>query len=364
MRLLVVAAPMVSRGGVYSWLVDATPILRECGWTVGVAWTTRVAADTPEADWERRFEETAHRFGRTRALRRGVAAAAEEFRPDLVLSLLPQSDVACARALRGAVPWIAMVHGRPYPASGEGAATRRVAWRASVRWAYRRSERVVVVSDALGALLRADLGVDSVTTVHNGVHVPPADTLQPRGGRTVGFLGRLSVEKAPDLFVEAVREVDCRARVFGDGPLAPSVRAAAAGLDHVTLEGWTERAAALAATDLLVLCSRREALPLACIEAGAHGVPVLARDVGGVMEVLGADPLLREHCVLPADASPEDFGRRIGLLLDDVDLRRRLACHLRRTVEQRFALPGQVLELGRLLATTGAGSATVSRQRR
>ena len=349
MRLLVVAAPMVSRGGVYSWLADATPILREAGWTVGVVWATRVPADPPPADWHRRVEEAGGRLARVRALPRAVRTAVADFRPDRVLSLLPQSDLACAQVVRGRVPWTAMVHGRPYPAPGEGGTARRVAWRAAVRWAYGRADRVVTVADALGEALRADLGVARTVTVHNGVRLPPAGALRPREGRTVGFLGRLSVEKAPDLFLEAVRDVDCRARVFGDGPLADSLRGAASGLGHVVLEGWADRDAALAAIDVLVLCSRREALPLSCIEAGSHGVPVLARDVGGVREVLGADPELREHCILPAGASPAAFGERLALLLDDVALRARLGLKLREAVADRFALPGQVLQLGRLL---------------
>ncbi len=357
------AAPMVSRGGVYSWLADATPILRAEGWTVGVLWGARVEAEAPAADWERRLVEPAGRLGRTRALRRGVRAAVADFRPDRVLSLLPQSDLACARVLDGGrAPWTAMVHGRPYPAAGEGGAARRVAWRASVRWAYRRADAVVTVSDALGAALRAELGVAGVQTVHNGVALP-AGPPRPRGGRNVAFLGRLSVEKAPDLFVAAVRDVDCRARIYGDGPLAASVRAAAQGLAHVTLEGWSERDAALEATDLLVLCSRREALPLACIEAGAQGVPVLARDVGGVREVL-RDAELREHCLLPADAPPQAFAERLARLLDDVALRQRLGERLRDGVARDFALPGQVQQLARLLERTPPRSATVLRQRR
>jgi glycosyltransferase involved in cell wall biosynthesis len=350
-RLLIVAAPMVSRGGVYSWLHDATPILRDAGWTVGVLWGARVEADPPAADWQRRVAEPRTRARRVRALPAAVREAVDAFEPDRVLSLLPQSDLACARALRDRATWTAMVHGRPYPAPGEGSAPRRIAWRGAVRRAYRRADRVVAVSDALGELLRSDLGVVPVDTVHNGVHLPPERDLRPREGRTVGFLGRLSVEKAPDLFLEAVRDVDCRARVFGDGPLAGRLRDAAAGLGHVTLEGWTDRDAALDAIDLLVLCSRREALPLSCIEAGARGVPVLARDVGGVREVLGADPRLREHCIVPASASPADVGARLTRLLDDPELRCELGRRLRETVARRFALPGQVLALARLLET-------------
>jgi glycosyltransferase involved in cell wall biosynthesis len=340
---------MISRGGVYSWLSDATPILRASGWTVGVLWAARVEADAPQADWEVRMGEAAGRVGRVRALPRAVGEAVEAFHPDRVLSILPQSDLACAQVLRGSVPWTAMVHGQPYPAPGEGGTPRRMAWRRAVKWAYSRADRIVVVSSVLGQALRDDLDVESTQTVHNGVHTPVATVLRPRVGRTVGFLGRLSHEKAPDLFLETVRDVRCDARVFGDGPLAGSVRAAAAGMAHVKIEGWVDRETALEAIDLLVLTSRREALPLACIEAGARGIPVLARDVGGVREVLGGRPALRSHCILPADASPADFGERLTRLLGDVELRRDLARELREVVLADFALPEQVLRLGNLL---------------
>jgi glycosyltransferase involved in cell wall biosynthesis len=347
-RLLIVAAPMVSRGGVYSWLCDTTSILREQGWTIGVLWTTRVAAEPPPCDWEVRIEEAGGRLSRVRALPKTVRAAMDDFQPDRVLSILPQSDLACAQTLKGAQPWTAMVHGRPYPAPGEGSRGRRLAWRAAVRWAYGRADRIVAVSEALGEALHDDLGLASVSVVHNGVHVPPA-LGRPREGRTVGFLGRLSVEKAPDLFLEIVRHVACDARVFGEGPLAQSVRASAAHMDNVTVEGWTDRDEALERIDLLVLSSRREALPLSCIEAGARGVPVLARDVGGVREILGEDPELRRHCILPADATPEQFGKQLTRLLEDIELRRDLGFRLRETVIARFALPRQALRLSQLL---------------
>jgi glycosyltransferase involved in cell wall biosynthesis len=347
-KLLIVAAPMISRGGAYSWLCDATPILREAGWEVGVVWAARVEADPPPADWQTRVDESESRLGRVRDLPRAVRSALESFAPDRMLSILPQSDLACARARTG-IPWTAMVHGRPYPAAGEGSALRRLAWRAAVRWAYGRADRIVTVSEALGQTLRTDLRVEQVTTVHNGVGLPPAAELRPRAGRTVSFLGRLSVEKAPDLFLEAVRGVDCDARIFGDGPLMDAVRTTAADLPHVTVEGWADRERALDQTDLLVLSSRREALPLAVIEAGARSIPVLARDVGGMAEVLGNDPLLLEHCLLATDAPPQHFASQLTRLLDDVDLRRELGRRLRERVAAGFALPGQVLELGRRL---------------
>lgn len=353
MKLLIAAAPMVSRGGVYSWLHDATPILRESGASVGVLWSARVEADPPQADWQRRVGEGAGQVGRLRGLSHDLRAAVADFAPDQVLSVLPQSDLACARALRGAVPWTAMVHGRPYPGPGEAGLARRLLWREGMRWAYRHADRIVAVSGALAETLREELGAGEVSVVHNGVRMPPDGQLRPRRGRTVGFLGRLSTEKAPDVFVEAVRGVSCKALVFGDGPLRDSIRARSADISHLSIEGWADREAALAQIDLLVLCSRREAFGLSCVEAGALEIPVLARDVGGVGEIFAGSALLRRHCLLPPTATAAEFGSRLSGLLDDPELRVTLARELRETVSARFALPERVLELERLLLSAG-----------
>jgi glycosyltransferase involved in cell wall biosynthesis len=52
----------------------------------------------------------------------------------------------------------------------------------------------------------------------------------------------------------------------------------------------TEIAPVLSRLDVLVLSSLTEACPLAIVEAMASGIPVVATDVGGVHELLSADP--------------------------------------------------------------------------
>ncbi len=105
--------------------------------------------------------------------------------------------------------------------------------------------------------------------------------------RKVGFVGRLSHEKSPDLFCELAR----RARpglewhVWGDGAMRADLEARYH--DVVTFHGvvadiWP----ALADLGLLVMPSRYEGLPLAALEALSMGVPVLASRVGGVPTVV------------------------------------------------------------------------------
>lgn len=343
-RLLVVAAPMISAGGVYSYLGRVLPEISRRGWETGLLWAARTPVDPLPASWDRQVPEGDSLRTRQGQLQQAVRSAVEAWRPDLVLSMLPQSDVACARVRREiGIPWVAMLHGSPWPRRGEMAVTRRVAWRATVSTAYSRADGLLSVSRAVADEIGAALALRSpIINVGSGVDLPER-TRKPRAvDPTVGFLGRLSHEKAPDIFLQIARLLPARARIFGDGPLSGMVAAAAAQHPQLEYRGWVDRDAALEEIDLLVVPSRREALPLAVLEAGAHSICTVARDVGGINEVLGLDRELTEHCLLPEASGPRDFAAAIRPLLEDPDQREQLGVRLHAVVHEHFALPRHV----------------------
>ena len=100
-----------------------------------------------------------------------------------------------------------------------------------------------------------------------------------------------------------------------------------------------ELARAYAAADLLVLASRAETYGMVVTEALAHGVPVLAAEVGGVTEALGrgADGTRPGLLVPPGD--PAALGAALRAWLGDADLRGRLrrAARERRASLRRWA---------------------------
>ena len=102
-----------------------------------------------------------------------------------------------------------------------------------------------------------------------------------RGGREVAFVGRLSEEKGPDLFCGLSALVPGPEFVaYGDGPLRAELEAAHPAVrfagQQPSMAGIWER------VGLLCMSSRHEGLPMAALEAMAHGIPVAAFAVGGL----------------------------------------------------------------------------------
>jgi len=114
------------------------------------------------------------------------------------------------------------------------------------------------------------------------------------------FLGRLNAIKGPDLLLEAFTDLAERFPehhlVFAgpDGGLreALAARAGAAGLAErihfIGFVGGDSKTAALRAASLLVIPSRREAMSIVVLEAGACGCPVLFTDTCGLAEIASA----------------------------------------------------------------------------
>ena len=122
--------------------------------------------------------------------------------------------------------------------------------------------------------------------------------------RRVGFVGRLSEEKGPDVFCEiaACSPPGLEWHVFGSGPMR-------AGLEerfgpHVRFHGSVvDLSGVWPSLGLLLMPSRSEGLPLAALEALAHGVPVLASRVGALPSVVIAGVtgwLFESGCVAEA----------------------------------------------------------------
>jgi glycosyltransferase involved in cell wall biosynthesis len=251
--------------------------------------------------------------------------------------LLPLFLLSFARSARKAARDADVVHAHWLPSAGVALLTgrptiaqvwgtdvelaRRLPWLA--RAILRRARLVVAPSSALASDAQA-LGAGEVRVIPSGVDVPTAIG-EEDDPAFVLFAGRLSPEKGVLELVEAANGVPLV--IVGDGPLRERVPGARGFVPHEELVALYERAAVVAVP------SFREGFGVVCAEAMAHGRPVVASAVGGLLDLV-ADGETGFH-VPPGDV--EALRSALQRLLEDPELRRRMGEAGRERVRERFS---------------------------
>ena len=173
------------------------------------------------------------------------------------------------------------------------------------RRVFRKFDGVIAVSAKLERELVANGTPDSVVHVVRNAFPSDGTAMDratarsalglPADKQVVGWVGRLSHEKAPDVFVQAaaVSAENVHFSVIGSGPELERCRGLASELglsDRVHFHGQLDGAGTLLkAFDALALTSWTEGTPMVLLEAMARGVPVVSTAVGGIPDVVSDD---------------------------------------------------------------------------
>lgn len=241
--------------------------------------------------------------------RAAIAALCGRVRPDAVHTHGYRPDVLDAGvARRAGIPIVTTAHGFT------GGSWRNRVYEYLQRRAFRHFDAVVAVSRPLGERLRQDgVGASRLYIVPNAWRgsAPPLGRQAARqalglggDGLTLGWVGRLSAEKGPDVLIDALaflKELPLTVCMIGDGIDKPGLAARAARIgvaDRIRWLGAVPDAERIfPAFDVCVLSSRTEGTPVVLFEAMAAGVPVVATSVGGVPDVVSA----REGLLVPSE---------------------------------------------------------------
>jgi len=212
--------------------------------------------------------------------------------------------------------------------------------------------RVAAVSGEVERrLCHSGIDPDRVELIRNGIDVR-SFLLESHGFKCehpqqtnliVGFVGRLSLEKGPDIFVRAAMEVlrhheGVEFHLAGDGPEFTTIQDLVDDLgvgEKIRLLGHVRDMAPLYHSfDIMVASSRREGLPIAVLEGMASSLPVIASSVGDVPKIINHG---RTGLLVPPD-DPLVLAQTILRLLEDPPMRSRLGAAARQFVSEVFSV--------------------------
>ncbi len=173
------------------------------------------------------------------------------------------------------------------------------------------------------------------------------------GESVISCIGRLSPEKGHQYLFEALTQFDSsykyKVLIVGDGKLLESLQSSVVSRPCLpagrSLQGKIvftglrkDVPNILAATDICVIPSTREAHSMVALEAMAAGVPVIASDVGGMSEIIADD--VTGFLVPAGDAAA--LALKIQILLEDDQRRRQFSRQGLTVVRERFGVVSMI----------------------
>lgn len=200
---------------------------------------------------------------------------------------------------------------------------RRLMERLSARYL---ATRLIAVSPSIRQMFVREWGVpeEQIVMIYNAVPMEPYTAIPAEPSRAGGAgplitnVGRLSPQKAQDLLLSAAALVlkqrpDARFMIVGQGRLETPLKQQAEALgiaERVTFTGLRhDIPAVLAESDVFVLSSLWEGLPLTAVEAMAAARPAVLTDVGGNRDIV-------EHGVHGLIVPPGNVQALAAALLD------------------------------------------------
>lgn len=141
------------------------------------------------------------------------------------------------------------------------------------------------------------LGRKTVLTIYNGVpdlEPQTKSSVPPDLGRSrlrAVSVGRLDLMKGHDLLLQAIAQIEAvELVILGEGAYRPALEQMVTDLNlsqRVALPGWSHQPRqALEQFDIVVQPSRSEGFPLTVAEAMLAALPVIATQVGSIVEAI------------------------------------------------------------------------------
>ena len=173
---------------------------------------------------------------------------------------------------------------------------------------------------------------ERIVTIANAIPLPHSSSPPRKEGYAL-YVGRMSSEKGVPILLEATRRAGINLKLVGDYSALPELTRNAPRSATFLGQVQGEELARLyqEACFLIFPSIWHETFGLVAAEAMSYGTPVVASNIGGIPEVVGAGGLLCR----PGDA--QDLAEKMTLLWRDADLCRRLGEAARRKATSEYA---------------------------
>jgi glycosyltransferase involved in cell wall biosynthesis len=223
---------------------------------------------------------------------------------------------------------------------------------------YRAARRIIAVSQFVAESVRASgLPASQVEVIHDGVEIPAPTSKRERdaarrlwnvrdGETLLGCVSYLLPEKGQRELLEAFSVLRkefpaLRVLLAGDGPCRAELKQLAAKQkfgDGVIFAGRMEDIATVyQALDAFIFPSLEEPLGSSLLAAMAYGLPVVARESGGVPEIIQS----ARNGLLVSESNAGKIGNALAAsiaeLLSEPIVSREMGAAARKTIEERFS---------------------------
>lgn len=285
-----------------------------------------------------------------------------EFRPDVIQAHFAVPAGAAAYVLSGLfrVPYVITAHGGDVPG---GAPQKTDKWFRLVlpftRPFWKKAARVISVSEQTRRFALQHYPVD-IRVIPNGIDTQACQPgkFDPKQPPRILYIGRFSPEKnaaAVPAVLERIRDLDWRCAMLGDGPQMEDVRQSLAqsGLsERIDLPGWVgpqEVNQWLAKSDILLMPSLLDSMPIAGLQGLAMGLALVLSDIGSCPDYIDAGR--NGFLVPPGDVAA--YAEALRRLLSDKDLLKS-ARAASRAHARRFDLTRAIDDYEKILAEAAA----------
>lgn len=229
-------------------------------------------------------------------------------------------------------------------------------------------DKIICISDAekLSALEKRICGEEKLKVIYNGVDIEAyerephgkikrSDLAIPEDATVVGMVGRISPQKAPDVFVEMAKLIkgkkpDTHFIIVGTGEKRDEIERYIRdnGLEsnfHIT--GWVENPMSyIELFDIACLLSRWEGFGLVLPEYMMAGKPIVATNVDAIPNIIQTG----ENGILVECNDPKGASDAVIKLCDDVALRSKILEKATECVHERFDVKRVALEHEQLIS--------------